>query len=220
MFNKLKNFIGQKLISFFWKSNCRLTPMYNERICEYAFVLTRCKSNRGKVADFGCAGSLLVPYLSSLGFEVYGIDIQEGCDAAFIHNYANYSFVKANLIKLPFPEQSFDISFSISTLEHMITGAKKALEEIVRVTKKNGQIFITMPYGSGEINNVYRNSPHTLYNEKTLNALLNIPSIKIEEAAYFKRQWPVWIKSERKDVEHLDGRYQIQGVVCLSLLKP
>ena len=193
--------------------------MYNERICEYAFVLTRCRFTAGKVADFGCAGSLIVPYLSSLGFEVCGIDLKEGFDSKFIHNYPNYSFIKADLKELPFCDQTFDISFCISTLEHIMLSAKEALEKIVRVTKKGGQIFITMPYGSGEINKVYIRSPHALYNEKTLKALLSIPLIKIEEVAYFKRQWPVWVKAERKDVEHLDGRRQIQGVVCVSLLK-
>ncbi|MDD5005789.1 MAG: class I SAM-dependent methyltransferase [Candidatus Omnitrophica bacterium] len=213
------NFIGQGFIRLFWKLNCRLSPMYQERTCEYPFVLTRLKLKKGKVADFGCANSLMISYLASLGFDVFGVDFKEGDDSKFIHNYPNYSFVRSDICSLPFENEKFDASISISTLEHILSGDKKALEEIVRVTKKDGQIFISMPYGSGEINNLYIEAPHKIYNEKLLKNLLDIPGIKIEEAAYFKKRWPVWTKVERQDVEDVDSRQEVKGVVCLSLIR-
>ena len=144
---KLKNFFGQRLIELFWKFNCRLAPMDNERNCEYPFVLTRCKLKTGKIADFGSAGSLLVPFFASLGFDVSGIDLSEGVDREFVSKYPNYAFLKVNMTKLSLNNEIFDMSFAISTLEHIIPDAKKALKEIVRVTKKVGKFLFQCRMG-------------------------------------------------------------------------
>ncbi|MFH1888564.1 MAG: class I SAM-dependent methyltransferase [Candidatus Omnitrophota bacterium] len=148
---RLKNFIGLKLMSFFIRLNFRLITMCNERIFEYPWVLTRCKAVRGdKIGDFGCKGSMLVPYLSSLGFQVYGVDLAEGLDFSshFLDNYKDFKFVKSDIRKMPFPDSFFDVSFSISTLEHIFSDDNScedniALQEIVRVTKSGGRILLS-----------------------------------------------------------------------------
>jgi len=199
--------------------NCRLTPMYQERICEYPFALSRLRFKKGSVADFGSAGSLLVPYLCALGYEVFGVDFHEGVDADFVHHFPNYRFTKTNITNLPFENEAFDVSFAISTLEHMGADAKKAFEEIARVTKKGGQIFISVPFGNGKVNLEYPEYPTQVYTEKSLSQLLNSAGVEIDEFAFFKRQWPIWRKAEKHEVESLDSSQQIQGVVCACVSK-
>lgn len=227
LIRKLKNFIGLKLMSFFIKNNFRLITMCNERVFEYPWVLMRCNAKRGdKIGDFGCKGSMMVPYLSSQGFEVYGVDLAEGLDFSshFLDNYQNFRFVKSDIRKMPFPDNFFDVSFSISTLEHIFSNDKAcedkaALQEIVRVTKSGAQILLTFPYGSGNISKEYIGYPYKIYNEKSLKEFLDIPELILEDIDYFIKKAPIWIKAKREDIEGLDNTIEIRGTVCVSLKK-
>ena len=224
LIKRIKTFIGLKLMSFFVRYNYRLITLANERMFEYPWVLTRCRFKGGRMADFGCRGSMLIPYFSSLGYEVYGIDLNEGLDSAFLKNYPNYRFIKADMRKLPFNDNFFDISFSISTLEHifskdMVPQDKVALKEIFRTTKPGGQILITMPYGKGQLSKGHIGYPYKIYNRENLKEFLDMPDLGIEEIDYFIKKPPVWIKCSRQEIEDLDNTMETKGTVCISLVK-
>ena len=51
-------------------------------------------------------------------------------------------FEKANSEELPFEDEKFDISFCLSSLEHM-KNPDEAIKEMIRVTKKNGLLIFT-----------------------------------------------------------------------------
>ncbi len=223
---KTRNFIGLKLMAFFIKHNFRLITMTNERIFEYPWVLMRCRVKHGKISDFGCKGSLLVPYLSSLKYEVYGIDLAEGLDYSshLLDNYTTFKFVKSDIRKTPFSDDFFDVSFSISTLEHifsdkMVPEDKLALKEIVRVTKPNGQILISFPYGAGEVSKGHIGYPYKIYNKKSLKEFLDMPRLVVEEIGYFIKKPPVWVETSREEIEDLDNTMETKGTVCISLKK-
>lgn len=56
-------------------------------------------------------------------------------------------FQVADATNLSFPDNSFDIAVSFSTIDHIPSpeGRRKAIEEMSRVTKKNGYVVITVP---------------------------------------------------------------------------
>jgi len=223
---KIRNFIGLKLMSFLAKHNYRIISLFSERSFEYPWIIMRIRHREGRFADFGSRNSMLIPYFSSLGYEVYGIDLNADLPAIakFLKHYQNFRFIKADMRKLPFVDNFFDVSVSVSTLEHifnqdMLCEDKIALREITRVTKKGGQILITMPYGKGEISKFYLGYPYKIYNQKSLAELLRHPALKIEELAYFLRQPPIWIKVERHRIEDVDSSQQPNGTVCVSLTK-
>ena len=57
------------------------------------------------------------------------------------------TFQVANAGSLPFEDESFDITVSFSTIDHIPDGdvRKRAIEEMARVTRKAGHVIITVP---------------------------------------------------------------------------
>lgn len=75
---------------------------------------------------------------------IVGVDISEE-SLRLSKKYTN-NLIKADLFKLPFKDESFDLVYSSGLLEHFkIEKAKEAMVEISRVTKKNGEIIIILP---------------------------------------------------------------------------
>lgn len=60
-------------------------------------------------------------------------------------------FVKGNAEKLPFPDNTFDVSLSLCVLAH-VDNPSQVLEELRRVTKSGGEIIIGMPCDPGILN--------------------------------------------------------------------
>lgn len=52
--------------------------------------------------------------------------------------------IRASVEKLPFKDDSFDCSISLDVLEHL-EKSKEAINEIIRVTKHDGTIVVSLP---------------------------------------------------------------------------
>ncbi len=96
-----------------------------------------------KILDLGCGPGRDAKHFTEQGYEVTGIDASEGqikiareyCPAA--------NFVKGDMRKLPFPDNSFDGVFSCASILHMEKSQLPlVLNEIKRVLKDNGVVFI------------------------------------------------------------------------------
>ncbi len=89
-----------------------------------------------RVLDVGCGKGFLMYELMQLGLEVVGIDVSEyALEHAkpevkpFLH--------KGNATELPFPDQSFDLAISLTTLHNLYCyDLDKALREFERVAKR------------------------------------------------------------------------------------
>lgn len=108
------------------------------------------KSDKLKVLDIGCGVVPLCNYFSNQGHEVVAIDpIQSdiefinknnlnslyGTDINYLHQYGEV---------LPFDDNTFDVVYSVSVLEHIPTGNDKVvLNEAMRVLKKGGLLVLT-----------------------------------------------------------------------------
>jgi 2-polyprenyl-3-methyl-5-hydroxy-6-metoxy-1,4-benzoquinol methylase len=103
------------------------------------------------VLDIGGGESRLAKTLAELGFTVTIIDIGNvDCGKA--------THVKNNILDYEFPEGTFDIIISISTIEHVglqcygqtrldNDGDIKVMDKIYRWLKPRGLAIITLPYG-------------------------------------------------------------------------
>jgi ubiquinone/menaquinone biosynthesis C-methylase UbiE len=58
---------------------------------------------------------------------------------------SNIHFKIEDATCLSFPNESFDIVYSISVIEHIFKKYTEAVNEMIRVTKHNGYIYITCP---------------------------------------------------------------------------
>lgn len=122
------------------------------RIWEYPFAILNSEiSSKLKVLDAGCAGSPLLSYFLKHRCETYGIDLVNCPPRSGLH------FQKADIRKLPFPENFFDRVFCISVLEHIWKIPEKigddpmiAIKELMRILKPGGLLIITTDINRGD----------------------------------------------------------------------
>jgi len=101
-----------------------------------------------KILEIGCGYGSLSIYVAKRGMKVTGIDISSEAikisKRNALLNRQKVIFKQANGEKLPFKDKVFDVVVCCETLEH-IPNHKKAIDEIIRVTKDSGKIIITIP---------------------------------------------------------------------------
>lgn len=98
------------------------------------------------ILDVGCGTGRLIKFLNSSGFDAKGCDISK--TAVELTNKINRKKVSivAPAQKLPFPDNTFDLVISISTIEHLTNSqANKFILEAKRVLKKRGYLFLVTP---------------------------------------------------------------------------
>ena len=197
--------------------------LYNlaERLIEYPFVFSELKKHpAGKVLDVGCTDyrNVLPFILASLGWEVYGIDIQD-----FGFKHPNFHFVRGDITNTHFSDNFFNCVYAISTLEHIgIKGSfgieksdteadKKAMKEIARILEPNGICLLTLPYGKRRLERSRR------YDKLMLEELIS--GWNIEHQAYCvldsERGWVIATGDMAEQAGHL--RDEEKAIVLLKL---
>lgn len=103
----------------------------------------------GSLLNLGCAhGPDFLPFKDS--FKLYGVDFSDEM-LKLARRYAlkydfNVELSLADVRQLPYPDNSFDWVISVATYHH-IKGKQerlKALNELIRVLKPGGEVFITV----------------------------------------------------------------------------
>lgn len=124
------------------------------RIWEYPYVFYHInkiieskKSKNLKILDFGCGVNFFPLSVSGLGHEVICVDNDKMCINSllnFKNKYPEYQIAPLlnDGIKIPLPEKSIDILYSVSVFEH-VPQLNLLLEEIFRVLKDDGILVIT-----------------------------------------------------------------------------
>jgi SAM-dependent methyltransferase len=126
----------------------------DERAIEIPWTLARYRGEPD-VLDVGYALAMpvwLAALAEAVPGEIVGVDL-DATDAP------SYRSVVADLRDLPFDDESFDVAFCVSTLEHVGRevrrgrygrDARRALEELARVLRAEGRLLITVPCGAAE----------------------------------------------------------------------
>jgi ubiquinone biosynthesis O-methyltransferase len=102
-----------------------------------------------RVLDAGCGTGIFSIIFANKGAEkVIGIDISEGSlqtgrALKEKFNLQNVEFRKEDMLNLPFEDNSFDIVWAWGTIHHT-ENPYKAMEELIRVLKKDGIFFLTL----------------------------------------------------------------------------
>jgi SAM-dependent methyltransferase len=97
-----------------------------------------------KVLDIGCGKGFLLYEISLLvpGIEIYGIDISDYAIADSKEEIKDRLQI-GNANQLPFPDDHFDLVYSITTLHNLHNyDLDKALKEMERVGKKNKYLCV------------------------------------------------------------------------------
>ena len=96
-----------------------------------------------KLLEVGCGTGHWSRFFSEYGFEVIGVDISERMvNIVKSKNISDASFQLADGHSLPFPDETFDVTAAITTLE-FVRDAEGVLREMVRCTRKpGGQLLV------------------------------------------------------------------------------
>jgi len=116
---------------------------------EYAKKLTERGFTGGRILDDGCGfGRTAVNLAASFPeSQVYGIDLSDILldlarqSASAEHLADRVTFTKADVLAIPFEDRYFDAVLNVNML-HLVNDPVKMLNEIQRVTKPGGAIFI------------------------------------------------------------------------------
>ncbi|WP_163351761.1 class I SAM-dependent methyltransferase [Desulfovibrio sp. JC010] len=99
------------------------------------------------VLDLGCGDGAHIPFM--LPADIYlAADINMHILETLVNRYPEIPAIRADGYDLPFADNSFDAVINVYNLEHMIY-CDLCLEEMARVAKKDGDIFISVPCEGG-----------------------------------------------------------------------
>lgn len=107
----------------------------------YFRSLLRIARESPKILEVGVGKGRMVSILRENGIyaEFYGADITENAKLSGTHA------VIGDARKLPFPDNTFDLAYSLGVIEHF-PETSSAVAEHARVVKKGGRVLITTPH--------------------------------------------------------------------------
>ena len=132
---------------------------WSQRVVEYPWVLRQLRRfvPRGaRVLDVGCSESVLSHVLLYMGYEVWGLDIND-----YPYKPRQIVFAKRDVRDTGLPSNFFDAIVVVSTIGHIslpvygqvgfdVDGDVKAIEELHRILKPGGYLIITTPFAGRE----------------------------------------------------------------------
>ncbi|MGI8788080.1 MAG: class I SAM-dependent methyltransferase [Pyrinomonadaceae bacterium] len=126
-----------------------------EQIGEYQELFSRFTSFEGKtVLELGCnKGYLINSFLQHENFHAIGAELDSEALKIARENYGDkIEFIQSTPNKIPLPDASIDVVYTIDTFEHL-SQPNEILTECFRVLRPNGILFIHFgawltPYGS------------------------------------------------------------------------
>ena len=117
-----------------------------EHVNRYVFARDLVKNK--KVLDVACGAGYGTVLLAESAAEVFGVDISEEAVLYAKENYSakNVNFIAADVEKLPFENDFFDVVVSFETIEHVDEKKQeKFLSEVKRTLKRDGIFVISTP---------------------------------------------------------------------------
>lgn len=161
-------------------------------------VETRCvfdlfKAKKGmKVLDVGCGTGNFSIKLAKMGCEVVGIDVSEEmlkvAEAKVREEGLNIKFYKMDAHQMEFEDNTFDGVLSVTAFE-FLKEPEKAIEEIFRVLKPNGQLLIGTINKNSKWGEMYLSKD---FQENTVFKYANFKTI--EDMKSYKKEYLVDIK--------------------------
>jgi len=113
------------------------------------YCVTQVNNYSGRILDAGCGdGRLLgeIYSVSKIKKELYGVDYSTNAIEFARLFVPEATFIQADLIKLPYEDNFFDVIFLVEVLEHFRPDdIPKILRELSRIIKKDGRLIITVP---------------------------------------------------------------------------
>jgi SAM-dependent methyltransferase len=136
-----------------------------------------------KILNIGCATGRSTEALSEFG-QVVSLEYDQEC-CEFTRERTGLTVIHGSILELPFEKEVFDLVCCFDVIEH-VQDDRKGTEEMLRVCKKGGTIFISVPAfmslwsDHDEVNHHYRR-----YVMKELDSLFKDKNGNIVSKSYF-----------------------------------
>lgn len=117
-----------------------LSIQHRER---YTFAISRLTPGQ-RLLDIACGAGYGTDMLLKYGCSVVGADCDEQAVSGAQAKYPQGSFVRADVLNLPFEDESFDAVVSFETIEHVNDG-NRFLSEVHRVLRPSGVFICSTP---------------------------------------------------------------------------
>jgi ubiquinone/menaquinone biosynthesis C-methylase UbiE len=155
-FSRKKNSI---IYNIFWIKNSFL---HFSRKVEYQFVFSEIDNNK-KILDAGC-GITFFPFFLNDKFSDINLDLLDYSKSAEkFYKDSKFKFINNDLNSIDIKDESYDLIYSISTLEHIETYSH-VIRELIRILKPGGKLIITFDVSF---------SQHDLINTKNADEFIN-----------------------------------------------
>jgi 2-polyprenyl-3-methyl-5-hydroxy-6-metoxy-1,4-benzoquinol methylase len=145
-------FIQEQATPGFWDKRWKdtlLKPLYNSSKNSWVVIETRKYLSRGStLLEGGCGTGQYVYGLHKAGYAAIGIDFAEDTVKTIKNAYPNLDIRIGDVRKLEFSHNTFDGYWSLGVIEHFFEGYEQIADEIKRVVRPGGYMFLTFPYMS------------------------------------------------------------------------
>jgi ubiquinone/menaquinone biosynthesis C-methylase UbiE len=121
-----------------------ITEHYLRRRTDYLMQCAHGGKGKGNALDVGAGTGVLAERLSASGREVVALDPFPQMLEQLRQRRPEIATVVAEGEAIPFPDASFDLTYSVAVLHHIAEPERvnRTLREMVRVTRPGGQIVI------------------------------------------------------------------------------
>lgn len=157
-----------------------------QKLCNY--LIKNYKLQEGSLLDVGSGKGNHLLGFNRCGLDVWGLDCKPECVEALENFDIRYCDIEKD--SFPFEDNSFDIVFSKSVIEH-VSNADHLFEEIYRVLKKSGIAIIMTPDWNTQCHYFWDDYTHVkAWTRKSLQNIMRIKDFKKVECKLF-RQLPI-----------------------------
>ncbi|MCY1720526.1 methyltransferase domain-containing protein [Prolixibacteraceae bacterium Z1-6] len=111
------------------------------------FIFSQAPKNPNRILDVGCGNAWVAELFCSSANEVISMDISHTNVGKALEKYPykNHSGVVADVLNLPFRENSFDCIIASEIIEHVVH-PNHFVENLIRILKPGGVLLVTTPY--------------------------------------------------------------------------
>lgn len=100
----------------------------------------------GPILEAGCGPGHQLAALAYRGYQTVGLDLAAKTLAALHGQRPTWSLALAEVNQLPFPAGSFAAALLLGVIEHFPAGYTHTLQEMRRVIRPGGYLFLTAPF--------------------------------------------------------------------------
>lgn len=121
-------------------------PFIRHSLYHYFLSYDYLKDNYERFLDFGCGRGEFIGELKGKAKESYGFDVDREAISEAKRRYPHVRFLLGKVGEpLPYEDKFFDVVFIFHILEHA-DSERGVINEVYRVLKDNGLVFLASPY--------------------------------------------------------------------------